>query len=453
MSDLVTQLSGLGIKFLYSEEEGNMILYAPTGMGDVEGGSRIDITKEELESYGLGDLIVTIPGVVNTDVLRSLGYNVDRGLSIGDIKSVDDLTAFANQYVENIRAALVGQPGDTIQIGNEEYSRSEMEDLIGETVAYDPSVQLAAEAASAGIKDNDGLVPETTYSGNSRVGEGVNTVQGSDGKWSVVGANTGTVYGSGYATAAEAQSQANLVVGGSTAQATGAFAPGGSEYTPSGTTEEDFANDVASSMSDAESAALAENPSLVITAEMRAQFYADAVTDLAPYYEEVISNIETTTGVSFDRLIEDITTQETALAEEYRQGLKSLQSDLQARGMLYGGVRETEESELATAANVEAAALETELTRGLEDISLAFSQQLGTEAATEYGAGLGTTSLLGRALPGVPTFTIAGATNIYQPIGEFTQETATVPSERALAETELATELESTYLNELTRTL
>ena len=175
-----------------------------------------------------------------------------------------------------------------------------------------------------------------------------------------------------------------------------------------------------SSVSALESAALEADPSLVITDEMRDAWLQEAWDEIKSnkYYAETIRLAELDIGTSIDRLIEDTRAREAALVKQYGTALTATQESLQARGLLYGGVRTGEERELAEEANVALSAEDIAMKRGLEDITAGAERYLGSERAEELAPTYGTTQEVGRVLAGTPTFEAGETIDTFAPIGD-----------------------------------
>lgn len=236
------------------------------------------------------------------------------------------------------------------------------------------------------------------------------------GKLSVVGVNTGKVYGADFNSSADAQSFQNTIYGGNTTPeraGTGMVAggvSGTSTPTPGGNaapgaTTPDVYDALANSVAEKEAAAVAANPNHEFTPEMRAEWLKQAWAEVNANgaYREQIADQEKQLGRSFERIVQDASTAGAALAESYRTGVRTLQNNLQDAGMLYGGVRTGQEQELANAANVKAAAINTDTTRALQDVSRAGEQNLGTDAAKKIADATGMYSGTGTFNPGAIT--------------------------------------------------
>ena len=165
--------------------------------------------------------------------------------------------------------------------------------------------------------------------------------------------------------------------------------------------------------------ALAENPELVVTPEMRAQWVAESMDELRGnrFFAEVIQNAEFDLGVSLNRLVEDTRFRELSLAQQHKENLRGTQRSLQDRGLLFGGVRGQEEKELADKTNLGFQQLGSQFDRGLQDISQQGERQLGTDFTQAIAPGLGNTQQVGRVIAGSPVFQPGGETGVLQTQG------------------------------------
>ncbi len=177
-----------------------------------------------------------------------------------------------------------------------------------------------------------------------------------------------------------------------------------------------------SSVSSKEQAATAADPSLTVTPEMRAQWLQEGYDELAANanWQETLRTAEFDLGTTVNRLIEDTRIRETALATQYKENLKTAQSDLQDTGMLYGGVRSTAEQKLADATNTQLAAEDLSFQRNLADTAQSGAQYFGSDYATNTIApSLGETTSVGRVLPGSPTFQTGSRQSAFAPTGSY----------------------------------
>lgn len=197
--------------------------------------------------------------------------------------------------------------------------------------------------------------------------------------------------------------------------------------------EQEIINGVEQTVSGKEAAALAENPSLEVTKEMRAEWLKQAWDEINAngYYQELIRSYELSTGTTLNRLVEDVRATETGLKTQYGRQLAETQTGLRERGLLYGGVREKTEAELAEEYNRQLEELGRQFTRGIEDTSLSAEQYLGTEAAQTFGGGLGTTQTVGRVIAGTPVFESGEDTSLFKSISGFTGEVPRAKTEEA----------------------
>lgn len=315
------------------------------------------------------------------------------------------------------------------------YADSEYQQKLKDISYYQGMAQVfnvPVDQSSLVVKDAGGnYIPAsevtTSRETQGRTGEALGARQAADGTWEVYGTQTGEVYSSGLASAADALTKQNELNTGSTPSLTGIpetlATPETTAAFQAGTLPEQLSavsSQLESSVSAAESAALAEDPALEITDEMRAEWLKQAIDELDPYYSEIIKNYETELGTSLSRLVEDVQYEVALQKQEYQQELVSKQAELQSKGMLYGSYRTKEEEDLATARNLELERLGTEFTRSLQDTSLEAEKYLGSDLSKTLGSTYGTTESVGRVLAGEPTYTSGDTTNLFQYSGGYT---------------------------------
>lgn len=471
MAASVEQLQNLGYQFIQSTQEGDpgIFIYRPSGYGRVAALERLSgETAESLEAEGI---TLQESDMKEFQSLPGFGY------ASGNVKTLDQAMDSAGSTVDYITESLKAQDGDSIAVGNETVSRESLQTLLGIDTEFSQAsqdAQAAAGEAAAATKDaaiaarSESLAPATSSGTSSTAGaqargmnESTRTQRNVDGTYSIIGTSTGTVYQSGLPDVESALSAQQAMMGGSTPDAVGAFSPvGGGQGTPGGGGSlTDLTNDITSSISEAEAAALAGDQSLIVTPEMRAEWLAQAVDELTPYYQETITNLEQVFSIDFQRLTEDLRTSESALAESYRTGVASLQTSLRDRGLLYGGVRTNEEDQLASTTNTELTNLDTAFTRSLQDLSTGASnsveQTLGSTGAqnleNSLNTSLGSVSMAGRVLSGTPGL-VASTTNadLLDIRGGIT---GSVPNQQTEDEYTRAGDLETAFTSEITRTL
>lgn len=153
-----------------------------------------------------------------------------------------------------------------------------------------------------------------------------------------------------------------------------------------------------------------------VTADMRSAWLQEALVELKQnrYYQEVIRNTEFDLGTTLNRLVEDTRAREMNLAQQYKENLKGTQANLQNRGMLYGGVRQQAEKDLADQTNFGLQQLGQNMQRGLQDTSMQGERTLGSSYASGLVPKLGNTNLVGRVLAGSPVFQTGEKTNVFQ---------------------------------------
>lgn len=351
--------------------------------------------------------------------------------------------------------------------------QAELDELISKGQALGIDVSKAQKL----IRTKSGFIPqaEGTFAQRSsgRAGEPLQAKQDEDGMWKIVGVNSGNTYESGIASVAEANRRTLEIQAGfaeplSSSLGTGATYLDGPTFARLqglGLTEDDIVRDGeriylkpgiteeslrsrqlgggaggvprSSSSSSAsatvvgglesgvqarEEAALAENPSLVVTPEMRAQWLAESYDELRgnKFYDEVLRTAEFDLGTSLNRLISDTRLREVSLAQQYKENLRGTQQSLQERGLLFGGVRRGEERELADKANLGFASEDIAFQRGLQDITQQGERYFGSDyAAAALSPKFGTTQSVGRVLPGSPVFQAGERTQAFSPMGGF----------------------------------
>jgi len=168
-----------------------------------------------------------------------------------------------------------------------------------------------------------------------------------------------------------------------------------------------------------EAEAKSENPALIVTPEMRAQWLQEAYDELRGnrFYQEVIRNAEFDLGTSINRLIADTRLREMATVQDYKENLRATQGDLQDRGMLYGGVRQGEERELADNTNLLLTGQEMNFLRGLQDTTKTGERYFGSDYAATLIPKFGTTQTVGRVIEGTPVFSAGSDTLAFTPLG------------------------------------
>lgn len=307
---------------------------------------------------------------------------------------------------------------------------------VPESVRTTTGFQPASEVAGAGA-----AIP------HGRLSEGVNVRDMGDGTFGIVGASSGTVYESGFATSADANARATELQSGGTADPTGAFAvtTGTGDVTGGTSSTDTVLSLLEESVASSEAAATADDPTLVVTAEMRAEWLAQAYDELSISHSEELRLAELDLGQSLTRVLEDVALTESALAVQYRNNLRSLQSDLQDRGMLFGGVRGAEEAELAETQQLEVDEANLQFQRSLEDISQAGERLLGTEGVADIQEELGTTDLVGRVIAGTPTFEAGEDQDVLTLQGDVRGTIPTTQQEEALTR---AGDIETAFLSE-----
>ena len=285
-----------------------------------------------------------------------------------------------------------------------------------------------------------GFIPtmDTQRQGSSRdmafrTGEPTKVRRTANG-FEVYGVNTGRVLGTA-ASESEAQALQLELTSGARGDVQGAYTGTtgtGSTGSYSGAGSE-YVNALSENVN--AKAAAAEAQGFTVTPEMRAMYLAQAQQELDPYYSEQKRLLELDTGTSFNRLIEDTRTSEARLARQYGQALDNTQGDLQSRGMLYGGVRQKTEQELADTFNQSFEDVSRSFNRSLEDISLSAEKQLGSNNMANYG----TTRSVGRVIAGTPEFQLGSDTNVYRPTGQIYGE---MPRSQTYSTQSRANELE-----------
>lgn len=353
---------------------------------------------------------------------------------------------------------LTGQPfteEEQQEFYNSEGYRDNLEEFnqysaLAEQYGMDPSAYTPVRQASGYVPYGEGSTGEGERNRiTGRTGETLTYRQDSDGTYSVIGSSTGTAYRSGIADIAGVLAAQNELNTGSTPSISGipgtpATAENLASYT-AGTLPEQLSSltsQLESSVSAAEAAALEADSSLEITSEMRAEWLAQAVDELSPYYSELIRTAEVDLGTSLTRLIEDVRAQESAYQRQYEQDLETQQANLQNRGMLYGSYRTEQESRLAEEANANLESLGRTLERGLSDTSLSAERYLGSENVTDLADTYGTTQNVGRVIAGTPTFESGDTSNVFRYSGDYT---GALPQERMTEEAARSIELENAF--------
>lgn len=343
--------------------------------------------------------------------------NWEDSIELAQRRLEDESIAIANLTDEN---------ADAEDAGSVQEKRARVEELtqqlqrFGELLGQDfvPNVDMIR--TRSGFQRGDEVFGNATPKQRGNTGEPLIIRTNDDGSFRVEGTVTGQVYEDNIPTMPQAQAfQLELNAGfvepqfKETPQA-GTGTPSAGVAT-GGDSAGEIAGALEESVTSAEEEFTAANPGELVTPEMRAEWLKMAYDELKQngYYNELIRNYEMDTQTSFDRFIEDVRVNEAALARQYREGVRNLQSDLQNRGMLYGGVRGREEAELAEAANVQAEALGRQFERGLEDRSREAERALGTEAAEDIAAELGQARGVGRFEAGTPEMTQGEVGNIF----------------------------------------
>lgn len=168
-----------------------------------------------------------------------------------------------------------------------------------------------------------------------------------------------------------------------------------------------------------EAAAKSANPDLVVTPEMRATWVQESLDELRSnrYYSEVIRNAEFDLGTSLNRLAEDTRLREFATAQDYKRNLEATQSSLQDRGLLYGGVRQAEEKNLADQTNLALTGQQAQLTRSLQDIGTSAERYFGSEYASQIAPNYGTVQDVGRVISGSPVYQAGSSRSVFDIVG------------------------------------
>lgn len=431
------------------------------------GGAGAEVTTEDLGAAGIG--------------------GAER--SKGDFTTISSFeTGVLNKLVSNIENALKENPNEQIIVGNQTLSRSQASNMIGESksVQFDESRlearNKASEEANAAL-DAKQKQESKLFTPSERTGRSLKGSKQADGTYNIVDSNTGEVVEKGLADATMANARMTQLQSGGTPSLGGrpdlyaieptqqernipglgrAFAPyvdpaTGQTVTPSvatpdqmqqfqaGTLEnyptaiaggaggigaDDLTTTLEGAVATSETSALADDPSLVVTPEMRAAWLQEALDDLRNNraYAEVIRNTEFDLGQSLNRLVEDTRLREIAAAQEYKTKLKAQTSSLQDRGFLYGGegggIRGQEERELADVTNLGLQGLQTQFRRGLEDYSQQAERTLGsgpyggfTQGAGGLQAALGTTQNVGRVIAGSPIYQTGGTIPVLSTLG------------------------------------
>lgn len=234
-------LKSLGVNFLVDQSTGKVRANYRGGFGFVGGTSGpLAESMDQLIASGVSqDLFRTGNFRTQDQINEAGGSNRPIGIAgASGVSSITDINTLfrgaLNPIQQNITNALQAQQGDRIAVGNEDYTRADLQRILGQDIGFTQSAadaQVAAGQAAAAAKDArvaaaQGVAPQAGRPGAvGRQGEGLNIAQQADGTYSVVGADTGRVYSAGLASTADALAAQQELGSGAPAQAQGAFAP------------------------------------------------------------------------------------------------------------------------------------------------------------------------------------------------------------------------------------
>lgn len=302
---------------------------------------------------------------------------------------------------------------------------------LGENLA---DLRLSRDQSGNFVADTAGNQARTV----GKSGEPLGIRQTAEG-YQIYGSRSGNTYGV-FASEADALAEQTRIQSGSTPGRTlpgSTISSGGSFTSGGGSSTEDYFSALETAVDS--QAAAAEAQGFTVTPEMRALYLAQAQEELKPYYGETIKLLELDIGTSLDRAIEDFQSAEANTVTNYRKNLESSQENLRDSGMLYGGVRDKTERELADTYNTSLDATGRSFERSLEDISTSAEKSLGTTGAQSL-LGSRQTRSVGRVLAGSPTFSYGEEKDIFKPIGDVYGE---IPRDQTYSTETRANELES----------
>ncbi len=202
-------LERLGVKFLEDAGTGSIKAITQGGFGRVLKTTGLTQTKEELLAAGVSEALFQTGEFRTQEQISEAGGS---GRSTG-ANTLEELFAMEiDPTLGNIRSALEAQSEDIVAIGNEDVARAEAAAILGEDVAFSEAavqaqVQAGVEAAAAKDIATAGEPLETTTVGEGaegRQGEGLDIIENEDGTYSVVGADSGTVYDTGFSAIGDA---------------------------------------------------------------------------------------------------------------------------------------------------------------------------------------------------------------------------------------------------------
>lgn len=206
--------------------------------------------------------------------------------------------------------------------------------------------------------------------------------------------------------------------------------------------------DLSKTVDDKAAAAAAADPTLTADqlAGMRATWLQQAWQEAkdSGVYDEQIKQAEVDMGTSFDNAIADAANTTSGIVNKYGTDLTSLQGNLQKNGMLYGGVRNQQEGNLATATNLSLSDAATKEQQALQGASVTGERSLGSKTASGVQDTYGKTSIAGRVLPGSPTFVQGADQNVMSLEGG---DYGSLPRGELTDVEQRANQLESSYEN------
>ena len=161
------KFQNLGFKIIKTTEANGAVGYAladPGKYGSKSGlYSLTGVTDADISSAGLSDSVVALD--MSDDVGRNkiiAGLNVDFGTSKGNLSSLKEAeSTVLNKLVSNIENALKTQSPElsrtsTILVGNQEYGRDELENIVGSVEASSAAVEAQRSANLAGTDQATG---------------------------------------------------------------------------------------------------------------------------------------------------------------------------------------------------------------------------------------------------------------------------------------------------------
>lgn len=151
---LEQNLKNLGVRFI-ATTEGRVFAVVPSQFGRVQSMAYIqDLTPEQARSQFPSVPLRTGVGTDQASIVDAGGS--PRPMS-GDINTLADLeTAYVNPVLQNINNALSAQTGDRIAVGNEDFTRAQLQRMTGTSTQFTQSAadaQVAAGQAAADARD------------------------------------------------------------------------------------------------------------------------------------------------------------------------------------------------------------------------------------------------------------------------------------------------------------